>query len=74
MAIEKIINCGETLALVTGNEKIRTDVQSALELAMSVKYSIDTNKIVIHKKVIAEDFFYFRHRTRRRNFAEIYQL
>ncbi len=57
MAIEKIINCGDTLALVTGNEKIITDVQSALDLAMSVKYSIDTNKIVIHKKVVAEDFF-----------------
>lgn len=57
MAVETIINQGETLALVTGNEKIITGVQSALDLAMSIKYSADTNKIVIDKKVIAEDFF-----------------
>lgn len=57
MAIETIINQGETLALVTDNEKIITGVQSALDLAMSIKYSADTNKIVIDKKVIAEDFF-----------------
>lgn len=57
MAIEKIEQDNKILALVTGNEKIITDVQSALDVAISVKYDINTNKIIIDKKVIAEDFF-----------------
>lgn len=57
MIIEKIEKDNKILALVTGNEKIITDVQSALDIAMSVKYDINTNKIIIDKKIIAEDFF-----------------
>ena len=57
MTIEKMEQDNKILALVTGNEKIITDVQSALDVAMSVKYDINTNKIIIDKKVIAEDFF-----------------
>lgn len=57
MTIEKIKKDNKVLALVTGNEKIITDVQSALDMVMSVKYDIDTNKIIIDKKVVAEDFF-----------------
>lgn len=57
MTIDKIERGGETLALVAGKEKLITDVQSALDLAMSVKYELDTNKIVIDKKAITEDFF-----------------
>lgn len=57
MIIEKIEKDNKILALVTGNEKIITDVQSALDIAMSAKYDINTNKIIIDKKIIAEDFF-----------------
>lgn len=57
MTIEKIKKDNKVLALVTGNEKIITDVQSALDMVMSVKYDIDTNKLIIDKKVVAEDFF-----------------
>ncbi len=57
MPIEQITCSNQMLASVTGNEKIITDVQSALDLVMSVKYSVDTNKIIIDKKVIADDFF-----------------
>lgn len=57
MTIEKIEKDNKVLALVTGDEKIITDVQSALDMVMSVKYDIDTNKIIIAKKAVAEDFF-----------------
>lgn len=57
MTIEKIEKNNKVLALVTGNEKIITDVQSALDMIMSIKYDINTNKIIIDKKVVAEDFF-----------------
>lgn len=57
MTIEKIVNNDIILALVTGKEKTITDVQSALDMVMSVKYTADTNKIIIDKKIITEDFF-----------------
>ena len=57
MKIEKIMKDEKIIALVTGSEKIITDVQSALDLAMSVKYDTGTNKIVIDKTAIAGDFF-----------------
>lgn len=57
MTIEKIEKDNKALALVTGNEKIITDVQSALDMVMSVKYNFDTNKIIIDKNAVAEDFF-----------------
>lgn len=57
MTIEKITKYNQAFALVTGNEKSVTDVQSALDLIMSVKYNAETNKIIIDKKNIAEEFF-----------------
>lgn len=57
MNIEKIIKKDVKLASVTSDTKIITDVQSALDLIMSVKYETDTNKIIIDKKTITEDFF-----------------
>lgn len=57
MTIEKIEKNNKILASVTGNEKIITDVQSALDMVISVKYDIGTDKIIIDKNVITEDFF-----------------
>lgn len=55
--MEKIIKNNKTVAHITGNEKIITDVQSALDLLMSAKYDIGTNLLAVDKKVICEDFF-----------------
>lgn len=57
MKIETITNNNQTIAVVSGDEKIITDTQSALDLVMTVKYETGSNKIVISKKSIAEDFF-----------------
>lgn len=57
MKIETISNNNQTIAVVSGDEKIITDIQSALDLVMTVKYETDANKIVISKKSITEDFF-----------------
>lgn len=57
MKIETINNNNQTMAVVSGDEKIITDIQSALDLVMTVKYETDANKIVISKKSITEDFF-----------------
>lgn len=57
MSIEKITQNGKTVAVITSNGKVMTDVQSALELIMAAKYEADTNLIAIDKSAVAEDFF-----------------
>lgn len=45
------------IAIVSSDEKIITDVQSALDLLMSVKYETGTSKIIMDKRNIADEFF-----------------
>ena len=45
------------IAVVSSNEKIITDTQSALDLVMTVKYETGTNKIIMEKQNIADEFF-----------------
>ena len=45
------------IAAVSGDEKIVTDVQSALDLMMRVKYETGAARIAIDKSLICEDFF-----------------
>lgn len=48
---------GIDIVVVSGDEVIIADTQSALDLAMTVKYETGAGRIVIDKKVICEDFF-----------------
>ena len=48
---------GVGVALVTGTEKVITDIQSALDLAMTVRYQTGEARIAIAKGLICEDFF-----------------
>lgn len=57
MKIEKIVNNNNIVAIVSGDEKVIIDSQSALDLAMTVKYETGADKIGIDKKIVAEDFF-----------------
>ena len=57
MNIELLENQKATIAVVSGDNIAVTDVQSALDLAMTVKYETGAEKIAIDKKVICEDFF-----------------
>lgn len=57
MKLEKI-NCGNgTVAVVSSDSKVITDVNSALDLLMSAKYEAGTECIIIDKRLIIEDFF-----------------
>ena len=57
MRFEKI-NCNNgTIAVVSSDSKVITDVNSALDLLMSAKYDAGTAYIVLDKKLIVEDFF-----------------
>lgn len=57
MNIEKLVNNGNVVAVVTGDEKVIVDSQSALDLVMTVNYEIGADRIVIDKKIVVEDFF-----------------
>lgn len=45
------------IAIVNSDEVIMTDVQTAMDLIMSVKYETGCSKIVLNKEAITEDFF-----------------
>ena len=45
------------VAVVLGEQKLITDAQSALDLAMTVKYETGAQRFAIPKKLVAEDFF-----------------
>lgn len=59
MIIETIEKNGKTVAVIRGdnNEKVITDVQSALDLMVSVDYQYSTNLVAIAKELICDDFF-----------------
>lgn len=57
MQIKQENHNGINIAIIFGEEKFITDAQSALDLAMTVKYETGAERIVIPKEVICEDFF-----------------
>lgn len=48
---------GTDIAVISGAELAITDAQSALDLAMTVKYETGATNIVLDKSAITEDFF-----------------
>ena len=57
MTIQTVKQNGIICAVINSDEKVFTDVQSALDLLMTAKYDAGTKNIVIDKKLIVEDFF-----------------
>ena len=57
MNIEYIKDNGMDIAVVSSDGKVIVDTQSALDLAMTVKYETGAERIVIDKAVICGDFF-----------------
>ena len=45
------------IAVVSSDEKVAVGLQSALDLAMAVKYETDASRIVMSKKAICDSFF-----------------
>ena len=57
MQIEHIQNNGIGIAHITAQEPVITDTQSALDLAMSVKYETCASRIAISKDLVCGEFF-----------------
>ena len=48
---------GVHCAVISAENKVITDVQSALDLLMSAKYEAETKNIVIPKELVEDEFF-----------------
>lgn len=57
MRINTVEKSNITVATVESNELLITDMQSALDLIMTVKYETGCTRIIINKESITEDFF-----------------
>ena len=57
MKIEHINEHGMDIAVISSDEKVIVDVQSALDLAMTVNYETGAANIVLDKWLVCEDFF-----------------
>lgn len=57
MKLETIKENGVLIAVVCGQEKLITDTQAALDLAMTVKYETGAQRLAIPKRLAAEEFF-----------------
>ncbi len=60
MKLKTIEVKGLKIAVVNSEEKLITDVSSALDFIMSVQYETQSNRIALHKKALPEDFFILR--------------
>ncbi|WP_213525003.1 DUF4180 domain-containing protein [Paenibacillus sp. J31TS4] len=57
MHITKLETGGEPVAVVSGQETIIQDVQSALDLMANVRYETDCDRMIIPKLLVTELFF-----------------
>lgn len=57
MNIESIMDNKTKIAVVSSDEKVITDVQSALDLVMTVNYETGADRIVVSKDAVTEEFF-----------------
>lgn len=57
MNMEHLKDNGIDIVVVSGDEMVIVDTQSALELAMTVKYETGAERIAIDKDAVCEDFF-----------------
>lgn len=57
MDMTKVEKNGVICAVVSSDSTVITDVQSALDLLMTAKYSLGTKNIVIDKALVAAEFF-----------------
>ncbi len=57
MNIEHLKDNGTDIAVISSEEELIVDTQSALDLVMTVQYETDATNIVISKSAVCEEFF-----------------
>lgn len=56
MNIRKINENGVSIAYVTSDEELITDVQSAIDFMATVRYEADCHRIIVNKSAVSEVF------------------
>ena len=57
MEIRTVEKNGIKIAVITADEKLLVDMQSALDLMATVQYETDSNRFAVYKETVAEEFF-----------------
>lgn len=57
MKTEIVIKNGTEVAVIESDELLITDIQSALDLIMTVKYETGCTNIAVNKEAVTEEFF-----------------
>lgn len=57
MNIEHLKDNGTDIVVISSEEKLIVDTQSALDLVMTVKYETNSTNIVMNKSAVCEEFF-----------------
>ena len=57
MDITYIKESGKDIAVISSDVPVITDAQSALDLAMTVKYETGAARLMLDKSLVCEDFF-----------------
>lgn len=57
METEMVTKNNRSVAVIRSEELLITDVQSALDLIMTVKYETGCENIAVNKEAVTEDFF-----------------
>lgn len=57
MKTELVKNNHTTAVIVTSSQPLITDIQSALDLIMTIKYEKGCSNIAVNKEAVAEEFF-----------------
>ncbi len=57
MKITKIKENNVEIAVINSSEVVITDVQSALDFMVTVRYETDCDRVILNKAAIGEDFF-----------------
>lgn len=60
MQMEKIVRGGQAVVVLFSEEVLLTDVQTALDLMMSVQYETNGSRIALNKEAVDEAFFDLR--------------
>lgn len=57
MNVSTVINNNNGVAIINSNKLLISDVQSALDLMVTVQYETGYNRIVLKKSAVCEEFF-----------------
>ena len=60
MQLDTITLSDVRIALINAEEKVITDAQSALDLAMTLRYTAGADRMLIPRELVTDDFFILR--------------